>query len=106
MQESERRRRWQAAALVRNARRITGESQRAFAARVSSQQSLICKYERGEVSPPAHLLIQCMNLTGMAIDDVSLEQLARLVRTRLSGEKMATARQAVADLIRCLQPER
>lgn len=106
MQGGEQKRLEQAAALVRSARLAAGESQRAFAKRMGSRQSLICKYERGEVSPPAPLLIQCMNLTGTPTSDVTPEQLARLVHLRLTGDKMAAARQAVADLIRCLQPSR
>lgn len=91
-----------ASTIVLWARQATGESQRKFADRLGSSQSLICKYERGEVSPPAALLIQCMNLIGVSAPGISAEDLATLVKTRLKGEAMASARQAVANLIQCM----
>lgn len=90
-----------AASIVRQARLHTGESQRGFARRMGSAQSLICKYERGEVSPPAKMLIQCMNLLEAKPRVVSTDDLSKLVKTRLSGAGMAPARQAVARLIHC-----
>lgn len=92
----------EAASIVLDARTRLGESQRAFAARLGTAQSLVCKYERGDVSPPASVLIQCMNLLQMRPADVSSDELVALVKTRLSGDQMAAARQAVAKLIQCL----
>ncbi|WP_137947153.1 helix-turn-helix domain-containing protein [Variovorax paradoxus] len=94
------------AAIILRARKIVGETQREFAARLGSAQSLVCKYERGEVSPPADLLIQCMNLIRVGIPDISEEDLATLVRTRLRGARMAPARLAVANLIQCIPESR
>lgn len=92
----------QPSAIVYQARASLNETQREFAARVNSTQSLICKYELGAVAPPASLLIQCLNLLGMPTGEVSEEDLVRLVTERLSGGHMALARQAVAQLIHCL----
>lgn len=92
----------EAASIVLEARTSLKESQRAFAARLGTAQSLVCKYERGDVSPPATVLIHCMNLLQMHSKTVSSEELAALVKSRLSGEQMAAARQAVAKLILCL----
>lgn len=91
-----------AASIVLRARQEAGETQRQFAVRLGSAQSLICKYERGDVSPPAEVLIQCMNLLRIGTPDVSAEDLADLVKTRLIGARMAPARQAVAHLIQCM----
>ena len=88
--------------IVLQARLSLCETQRAFAARMGSTQSLICKYERGDVAPPAGLLIQCMNQLGLASEEVSEAELIRLVKDRLSGGNMAMARQAVAQVINCL----
>lgn len=92
----------EAANIVLEARTCMGESQRTFAARLGTAQSLVCKYERGDVSPPAAILIQCMNLLQMRPGSVSPDELVALVKTRLSGDQMAAARQAVAKLIQCL----
>ena len=94
-----------ASEIVLLARQSIGENQRKFASRLGSSQSLICKYERGEVSPPAVLLIQCMNLIGMSVSEISADDLATLVKTRLEGAQMAAARQAVAHLIQCMPSE-
>lgn len=92
----------EAASIVLKARTSVGESQRAFATRLGTAQSLVCKYERGDVSPPAGVLIHCMNLLQMGPANVSPDDLVALVKTRLSGDQMAAARQAVAKLIQCL----
>lgn len=89
-------------AIVRNARAVVGESQRDFARRLSTSQSLICKYERAEVSPPAHILIQCMNLLRIGTKEVTAEDLIALVKARLGGAGMSAARRAVAEVIHCL----
>lgn len=90
-----------ASSIVMEARTSLNESQRAFAARLGTAQSLVCKYERGYVSPPAEILIHCMNLLQMHSRSVSPDELIALVRTHLSGDQMAAARQAVAKLIQC-----
>lgn len=94
-----------APALVRNARAIVGETQRAFARRLGTLQSLICKYERAEVSPPADVLIHCMNLLRIETKEVTAEDLIALVKARLGGPGMSAARRAVAEVIHCLPPK-
>ncbi len=90
------------AEIVHSARMALGESQRAFAARLGTRQSLISKYENKQVSPPANLLIHCMNLFDGATDGVSTEDLVVLVKQRLNGDRMRQAREAVAQMIRCV----
>jgi transcriptional regulator with XRE-family HTH domain len=90
------------AEIVYLARMALGESQRAFAARLETRQSLISKYENKVVSPPADLVIQCMNLLEGPDGGVSTEDLVMLVKQRLNGERMGQARQAVAQMIRCV----
>jgi transcriptional regulator with XRE-family HTH domain len=88
------------AALVRAARLSTGMTQEEFAAAVNSKQSLISKYERGTVDPPAGLTIHCMTLLrpreSLAITEDSLVQ---LIRERLSGDAHAAMRAAIASLV-------
>jgi len=88
--------------IVMRARLIMRESQRKFAKRVGCTQPMICKYESGQVPPPSALLILCMNLLGMSADGTSHQDLIDLVRVRLAGDHMAAARQAMAQVIRCL----
>ena len=88
--------------IVHRARMLVGENQRKFAKRVGSAQPLICKYETGQVSPPAGILIHCMNLLGASTAMISTEELTMLVKMRLDGPQMQPARLAVAHLIQCL----
>jgi transcriptional regulator with XRE-family HTH domain len=90
------------AEIIYSARMAMGESQRVFAARLDTRQSLISKYENKRVSPPADLLIQCVNLLDGPSEDVSTEDLVVLVKQRLNGGRMRQARQAVAQMIRCV----
>ena len=88
--------------LISQARAATGETQRVFAARLGSSQSLVCKYESGQVTPPPSLLIHCMNLLGFGGRSISQQELMDLVRDRMGGDGMAVAREALAQVIRCL----
>ena len=94
----------ESAQIVLRARESLGETQRKFAERLGSAQSLICKYERGEVSPPAKVLIHCMNLVDLNAKEeiISTDELTSLIRQRLGGAQMGRARQAVARLIECM----
>jgi transcriptional regulator with XRE-family HTH domain len=88
-----------ASSIVLWARLSMGMSQRQFAVAIGSHQSLICKYERGDVSPPADLVIHLMDQLGTA-PVVSERELQELIESRLGGERMGVARHAVAQLIR------
>lgn len=89
--------------VVKRARRCVNETQRAFAKRLNSRQSLISKYERGLVSPPSGILIHCMNLAGVTINASTSElELHQLISQRLAGDDKAAARHVVAQLIQCL----
>lgn len=91
-----------AAALVRQARQVTGDTQIAFADRLGVSQSLLSKYERGTVSPPAAVLVRCMEVLHLSVDEVSQEELLKLVRTRLAGREMNAVRAAIANVITCI----
>lgn len=88
-----------AAALVRQARELTDETQVEFAMRMGVSQSLLSKYERGYVAPPSPMLVQCLELLHLVPVKVSQEQLLELVRSRLRGEEMAAVRTAIAAVI-------
>lgn len=91
------------AEVVKRARACVNETQRAFAERLNSRQSLISKYERGLVSPPSDILIHCMNLGGVpVIPFVSELELQKLIGEKLAGDEKATARHVVAQLVQCL----
>lgn len=89
--------------IVLSARLSLGESQRKFAQRLKTRQSLICKYETRQVSPPADLVIHCLNLLDAPPGGISTDDLIALVRQRLDGEGMQQARSAVAQVIQCLR---
>lgn len=88
------------AILVRAARRFTGKTQEEFANAVESKQSLISKYERGVVDPPAALIIHCMTLLRSHESlTVTEDTLVQLIRERLSGDAHAAMRAAIANLV-------
>src|SRR3546814_10091446 len=52
------------AQLVTRARAFLALSQHDFGSRVGKSQGLISKYEHGQVAPPAHVIIHCVNVLG------------------------------------------
>lgn len=86
--------------LVRAARKSDGWTQSEFASFLGSRQSLISKYERGLVNPPAALVMQCMNILNRSDGQfMTQESLVQLIRERLSGAEHAAARAAIASLV-------
>ena len=69
---------------------------------MKTKQSLICKYETGQVAPPSGLVIQCMNLLDARVTGVSTEDLIAMVKQHLGGSRMRRAREAVAHVIACV----
>lgn len=92
--------------VIKGARRLTGETQAEFALRVDSSQSLISRYESGEVDPPAQVLMQCVNILDASFSaNVTLDALLILIRDRLRGASMTVARTALAQLVLSLAPD-
>ncbi|WP_431258551.1 helix-turn-helix domain-containing protein [Roseateles chitinivorans] len=91
--------------VVKAARLKLGLTQEAFATQIKTSQSLVSKYESGQVAPPAEILMHCVHvLSSPGEDSVSENALLDLVRERLSGKHRAAIRAAVADLILGLVP--
>ena len=89
------------AKIIKAARSKTSCSQREFAKKIGSKQTLICKYENGKVNPPASLVIHCMNLLiSDSGNSTSESDLVDLVRRKLAGTEMADLRHAVAEIIK------
>lgn len=90
--------------VVKQARLFLGETQSKFAKRVDSTQPLISRYEDGSVDPPADLIMHCIHILGVPTSSLVSEfELIKLVKHRLSGDRMAAARMALAQLI-CTLP--
>jgi transcriptional regulator with XRE-family HTH domain len=91
--------------VVRNARIQLGLTQEEFASRIQTSQSLVSKYEGGQVAPPAGILMHCVHILSQRADQsVSESALLELVKQRLSGKDRAGLRTAVAELILGLVP--
>jgi transcriptional regulator with XRE-family HTH domain len=89
-----------AAQLVKNARAIRGATQHVFARELRKDQSVLSKYERGLVLPPADVLMHCMNIVhGDAPEAMSPDQVAKLVVDRLGPPEFTRLRVALAALI-------
>ena len=86
--------------LVRSARAHMGKTQAEFARDMGSKQSLVSKYERGRIDPPAALIIRCMTILESPVEEtISADALADMVRTKLAGPRNATARTTFAALV-------
>jgi transcriptional regulator with XRE-family HTH domain len=94
--------RTQTAELVKRAREASGLTQAKFGLLVRRPQSVVSKYERGLVEPPGGVVIHCVNLLNRSGADRSAEDLAQLVKARLSGTKHALVRNAIVEIIESL----
>lgn len=90
------------AELVRTARKIKGMTQVQFAAELGRAQSLVSKYERGDVEPPGGVIIHCMNIVRPPPAPqpyASTADVAQLVQSRLAATEYDGLRGALALLI-------
>lgn len=89
--------------LVRTARKTKGLTQSEFAEELGRAQSLVSKYERGDVEPPGSVVIHCMNivrpLQPPSSAPASATDVARLVESRLSSSGYEALRSALIRLI-------
>jgi transcriptional regulator with XRE-family HTH domain len=89
----------QTAELIRRAREKMGLTQSQFGALLGRPQSVVSKYERGLVEPPGGIIIQCMNMLDRSHPDRSADEVAQLIKSRLSDSKHATVRNAIVEII-------
>ena len=90
------------AGLVKKARKIRGMTQVLFAAELRCAQSLVSKYERGNVEPPGGVVIHCMNIvrpSPLPQATASTADVAKLVESRLGATEYDELRSALALLI-------
>jgi transcriptional regulator with XRE-family HTH domain len=89
--------------LVRTARKNKGLTQSEFAEELGRAQSLVSKYERGDVEPPGSVVMHCMNIVRPIQPPLSLTatatDVARLVDSRLSSSEYEGLRSALIRLI-------
>lgn len=89
--------------LVRTARKTKGMTQTNFAKELGRGQSLVSKYERGEIEPPGSVVIHCMNIVRPVrhppLLAVTAIDVARLVESRLSSSEYEELRFALIQLI-------
>lgn len=77
-----------------------GLTQSEFGARIGRPQSLVSKYERGQVEPPGRVVMHCMNILNAAVrPEASSQYVAALVETRLHEPAFSKLRTILVDLI-------
>lgn len=88
------------ATLISSARKLTGLTQAQFGDRIGRPQSLVSKYERGQVEPPGRVVMHCMNILNAAPrPEVSSQYVAALVETHLHEPTFSKLRAILVDLI-------
>jgi len=92
------------AGLVRQARTIKGLTQSEFAAELGRAQSLVSKYERGNVEPPGSVVMHCVNIVRpphmtQSAPIATATELAGVVESRLSSSEYDELRSALVMLI-------
>ena len=86
--------------IVEAAWQSSGLSQREFARLIGKSQPMLSKYISGMATPPANILILCMNQIGLLQQrDVSAKRLADRIVRELSGASHAGARQAISHIL-------
>ena len=90
-----------AAELVSRARQYIAENQTDFGARFGKSQSLMSKYERGEVEPPAHIIIHSMTIVEENENQErwASEQLALDIKELGNHSRTLPLRRAIRDLL-------
>lgn len=92
-------------AIIVTARKTLGLNQAAFGKVIGRGQSLVSKYEHGQVDPPGHVVIRCVNILSGGLpkgEEISAVAVARLVESRLEDDRFSKLRAALAELIESL----
>ncbi len=92
--------------IVKRARKAKGLTQSEFGREIDRPQSVVSKYERGLVEPPGNVVMHCMNILGARKSDVSPNEVAHLIRSRLSSPEHAPLRVALAEFIESVPSRR
>ena len=89
------------AELVVSARDLVRENQTEFGARFGKSQSLISKYERGDIEPPGDMIIQLMTILGgsISLDKLAPARLAREIERLDEEPGTLPLRRAIRDLL-------
>lgn len=83
--------------IIANARK--GRSQKEFAEYLGKSQSVISKYESGRTNPPVDVIEKCLKIHNMN-KDISAEELASMIKDKLSNNKHKEIRVSIANLIK------
>ncbi len=91
--------------IVLNARKCMKLSQVSFGKKYGFKQSAVSKFERGRVSPPSQLVLECIEVLKEARGSggvFSSRDVAKLVESRLKSPQFSKLRGVLVDLIESL----
>ena len=90
-----------AAEIVSKARNLMGENQTEFGARFGKSQSLMSKYERGDVEPPSDMIIQSMTILDGEnnLERLTPQRLARDIERLADSPVTLPVRRAIRDML-------
>lgn len=87
--------------LIESYRNLSGESQEMFGDRFGKTQSQISKYERGELDPPAEIIIHCMTFldTQANAENLTPKRLAKDIETLGGDISTLPLRKAIRNML-------
>jgi len=86
--------------LVKSTRQQKGMTQDEFAKFLGKTQPLVSKYEAGKVTPPADVILDCLELKEEEIgQDVSISDLTKEIKEKLAGDLNIRKRIMISNLI-------
>ena len=86
--------------IVKAAWHASGMSQVRFAKLLNKSQPMLSKYLSGGATPPAEVIILCMNSCGLLqTPEISASMLAKRIERELSGPSFASTRAAINQIL-------
>ena len=90
--------------IIREARKKIDKNQEDFAKYIGKTQSVLSRYETGQVKPSADIIMHCMNILNSDSSTDDIEQIIAKIRT-LDGEQHLQIRRALSLLLdKCISP--
>lgn len=92
--------------IVQNAMAILGLNQKEMAKRLEKSQSTISKYTGGSVTPPADVIIQCMNIieNHEVSNSSKIESIIeKLTKAKASGQFLQSIKTLIDEHIKVLK---
>ncbi|HZG18628.1 MAG TPA: helix-turn-helix transcriptional regulator [Herbaspirillum sp.] len=86
--------------IITTAWKQSGLSQQDFAKEIKKSQPMLSKYMSGSASPPADIIILCMNKCGLQLKhEISASELANRILVELADNAFSETRSAINQIL-------